>query len=373
MFLLLAMMLFSACGAETAEDIALTSGKPADSQAVTTDTVAETTAPSATTQAEVTEEAQDDVVEAPVADEAFADLLTKYPIVSELTGSFASANPVELIEDGFEKAEAMKGGVIQMNMTMSMDMGMLGSQEEKLNMTLTQDGDDYRSVTESVSTQNGETYTERLTTTYVGETLYSLTQLNQNGEELVEKYKVSMSADDFKDYIAGDDQGIQDVSDADIGKLADMIGNAIKTYSGMTEEGECVYFAKGFNTQDIGGIDLFTDMTDEIGTYLSDNCLDNIALVVTLDQDGSLKSIYIDMPIEISIEEGEFSMNMGMSIQMELSIRELTEADHIEVPEDADSYETRTFEDLSAWIEDELLNGDFEDDETPSAEDEPAA
>lgn len=366
--LLIAAMLFSACEAES-NDNASTTASATSGQAETSVTKAETTVPSVS-EGEVTTGEDEPLLDVPTEDGAFADLLTKYPIVSELKGSFASAKPTDLIEDGLKKVEEMEGGVVQIGMSMSMDMGMLGGQEEKMSMTLIQDGDDYRSLSETTSTLDGETYTTLKSDTFVDGTYYYLYQSGEGEDEIVEKYKIPLSVERFEEYISGDSEGIEDVSDADLGQIADMIGNALKTAAGMTEDGGCVYFAKGFNTDALKDLELFADMTDEIGDYLSDDCLDNISFAVTIDKDGALNGIYIDMPIEISIEEGEFSMSMTMSITMELTVRPLTEADKIEAPEDADSYETLTEEDLFAWLDDEEPDEGDEVTATPSADDD---
>lgn len=302
---------------------------------------------------------------AAVDNEAFAELMKKFPIVSAPTGSFASASAVEKIEDAVEKMEELEDGVVQFKASISMDMGMLGSQDEEIAATLVKFGDAYKSTTETTSKADGETSKTLESDTFVDGYYYHVYE-DEADDSLNEKYKIELSREKFDELILGvTDESLEGVDDFDFSQFTDILKNALKQTSGMTEDGGCSYFALGLNADAMDGFSLMEDLGEEMGDYLSEDCLSKIATVITLDKEGDLKGIYFDLPLEISVEEGDFSMTMALSMQMEITVRKATAADKIEVPADADSYEEMSIDDyldLDSWFDEDWFGDEPNDD-----------
>lgn len=356
--LLAVALLLSACEAEQSTD----SAGDKTSAATTTDEKTATEGNVTTTLA--VEDEMPNEPEATVDYETFADLIEKFPVVSAPTGSFASATSSEKIGEAVEKMEAWEGGVMQFKASISANMGSLGSQEEQITATLTMLDDAYQSVTETISTGEGERITVTQSQTYVDDVYYYLYQMDGD-DESTEKYKVTMSLDDFKENILGETEEIGDVDDVELSQFITVVDEALRYTAGMTEEGGCTYFAKGLSADALADIDLLEDMVGELGFGLTEDCLSEIATVITLDSEGDLKGIYFDLPLELSIEEGGLSMTMSMSIQMELTVRAAAAEDKVEAPADADSYEELSFDDVfdpDNWFDDAFAGDETEED-----------
>ncbi len=352
--LLTAALLLSAC--QSVGSVNTDAGDDSVSAAETTDSAAENPAEPGTTspdEAEAPDGPNDEesTDEESTEDETFKALLAKYPIVSAPSGIFASSDSAKLIADAAEKVAAMEDGVLQIKASVDMNLGAIGNQNENFTMTLKKIDGAYQSVTETVSSSNGESDKSIETVLYVDGCYYYLYEI-EGDEESTVKYKVPLTAEKFKEYISGESGNISDV---DLGEIAALFGKAMKNYAGMTEDGGCTYFAHGYNASDLSDLALFEDMLLESGELLTEDSLSNISIVFSLDKDGALRGLYFDLPLEISISEGGFSMSMSMAINFEITVQSVVEGDKIEAPADADSYEL--------WTEDDLfISDDYWDD-----------
>lgn len=309
----------------------------------------------------------------PEANEAFADLMKKFPIVSAPTSSFAASSSEEMIGNAVEKMEKLEDGAVQVKASISTDMGMFGSRDEEFVMTLMKLGDAYQSTTESTSTVDGERYTTLERYTYLDGCYYYLYE-DASDDSFNEKYKITLTREDFDEFVLGiTDEAVEGVDDFDFSQFADMIKNALEQTSGMTEEGGCSYFSRGIKADAIEDFSFIEDLGEEMGDYLTEDCLSKIATVITLDKDGDLKGIYFDLPLEISVEEGDFSMTMALSMQFEITVRKTTADDKIEAPADADSYEEKSIDDLldlDSWFDEDWFDEEpIEDGENKPVDD----
>lgn len=294
--------------------------------------------------------------DAAVFDEAFAELMEKFPVVSAPTGSFASASSAAKIGEAIKRMDAWEGGVMQFKATIGMDMGALGSQEEQIVSTLTTTDGAYQSVTESTSIAAEETYTTIEKQIFADGVYYYLYEV-EGDDEFTEKYKIPLSFADFEEKILGKvEEAAEGIDELELSQFTDMIEKALKYTAGMTQDGGCTYFGLGLSAADLAASGLTESFGEELGGYLTEDCLSKIATVVTLDKEGDFKGIYFDLPIEFSIDEGDLSMTFSMSVQMEVTVRPVTADDKIEAPADADSYEELTLDDIlntDDWFADE--------------------
>lgn len=293
--------------------------------------------------------------------EAMNALVEKFGALSEPTGSFASTSPTELIEKALGSMEEYEGGVVGLKASVSANMGMLGSQNEQIESTIKMLGDAYQIITETTSASDGETYSSFESDTFIDGYYYYYYEYKMPGEEdWVEKYKIPMSFDSFMENVAGRDESLleeEESTDSDEYKqFADMFSGALKTHVGMNAEGDCCYITVGLSQEVLEGLTMFEDLIGMEAGGITEESLSKIASVITLDKDGNLKGIYLDLPLTFNIEEGDFSMTMSMSIQMEITVRAATAEDKIEAPADADEYEEMTFDDwfgYDDWFDEE--------------------
>ncbi len=237
-------------------------------------------------------------------DEVFADLMEKFPVVSAPTGSFASASSSEKIGEAIKRMDAWEGGVMQFKATIGMDMGTLGSQEEQIVSTLTTTDGAYQSVTESTSIAAEETYTTIEKQIFADGVYYYLYEV-EGDDEFTEKYKIPLSFADFEEKILGKvEDATEGIDEVELSQFTDMIEKALQYTAGMTKDGGCTYFGLGLSADDLAASGLTESFGEDLGGYLSEDCLSKIATVVTLDKEGDLKGIYFDLPIEFSIDEG---------------------------------------------------------------------
>lgn len=317
-----------------------------------------TTAPEGDT---TTAPEQPDDPDVPVVDEVFADLMEKYPIVSEPTGSFASGTAAEVVGNALKDAELLEDFVVQLKASIAMNMGALGSQDEQVVSTITKFGDAYKSVTETTSMADGVSSTTTETNTFVDGYYYYFSQFDGD-DEFTEKIKIKLTRDLFDQYVLGETDGeVEGIDDVELSQFADMLENAIDFAAGMTAEGGCRYFAGGLKAENLEALGLMESFEDEFGGMIAEDSLSKIAIAISLDKDGNLEHIYIDLPLEFSISEGDFSMTFGISIEMEISVRAVTADDKIEAPADADSYQEMTVDEYfepENWFDEDWFTDD---------------
>lgn len=294
--------------------------------------------------------------DSPEFDEAFAALMEKFPVVSAPTGSFASASSAEKIGEAIKRMDAWEGGVMQFKATVGVDMGSLGNQEEQIVSTLTTTDGAYQSVTETTSISADETYTVTEKQIFADGVYYYLYQADSD-DEFSEKYKIPLSFADFEEKILGEtEEATEGIDELELSQFTDMIEKALNYTAGMTKDGGCTYFGLGLSADDLEDTGLTESFGEELGGTLTEDCLSKIATVVTLDKEGDLKGIYLDLPIEFSIDEGGLSMTMSMTVQLEVTVRPITANDKVEAPADADSYEELTLDDIlfgDDWLDDD--------------------
>lgn len=117
----------------------------------------------------------------------------------------------------------------------------------------------------------------------------------------------------------------------------------------------------GLKAENLEALGLMESFEDEFGGMIAEDSLSKIAIAISLDKDGNLEHIYIDLPLEFSISEGDFSMTFGISIEMEISVRAVTADDKIEAPADADSYQEMTVDEYfepENWFDEDWFTDD---------------
>lgn len=363
--LLVTSLLLTACGGDEMVD---PGDKDAQTAATTTVSTTDGTDNGAGDEDEADPSVTDDGNETPEEpdspefDEVFADLMEKFPVVSAPTGSFASASSAEKIGEAIKRMDAWEGGMMQFKAIISMDMGTLGSQEEQIVSTLTTTDGAYQSITESTSIAADETYTTTEKQIFADGVYYYLYEV-EGDDEFTEKYKIPLSFADFEEKILGKvEDEAEGIDEVELSQFTDMIEKALQYTAGMTQDGGCTYFGLGLSANDLAASGLTESFGEDLGGYLTEDCLSKIATVVTLDKDGDLKGIYFDLPIEFSIDEGGLSMTMSMSVQMEVTVRPVTADDKVEAPADAEDYDELTLDDILNT--DDWFEGDwFEDEE----------
>lgn len=336
--LLAAAILLSSCGADEMGDA--TSAPNGTENAVTT-----TTAESAGTTAAGTtanEEGDKSEPEAPVADEAFADLVKEFPIVSEPTGDFVTENSSVMIDDAVKRAESMKDSVLQFKVSQFRDMGGLGSDEERFTVTIKKIGEDYQNITETTVVSDGKTSKIVSSDTYVNGMYYYSGPVI--GSESILKCKVPMSKAQFEQYVLGESADREAEKTIELGNLVELVDQAALRMAGMTEEGGCNYYAIGVSEEVLKKLDLLDMIGDQFGFAMTDDGLADIAIVVMLDKEGDLSRICIDLPLEYSVEEGDLSMTVTIPVELEITLRAAAADDKVKAPADANSYTKKTVE-----------------------------
>lgn len=356
MLIWLMLLPLSACRSEKGASTAPATGEPsALAQPTQSTALSETEEPSVSGGAVTTDEGKggavstdegSDLPDTPTETLPFADLMAKYPIVSELSGRFADRAPADLIGDGLEAVKAMESGVLQIDASISADMGLLGSSEDRINVAVTVNGNDYKSVVESTTLSDGALYTTVESDTYADGVYYYLYRFADGQNDFTEQYKAPLTAERFQAYLSGNLEIAEGADDADIGQITALVEHAFEFAAGMTEDGGCVYYAKGFSVEDLNKLAALADFEVNLGDYLSEDSMADIALAVLLDENGSLKTVYLNLPLKITFESEGLSISMDISAALEMNIRGLTEQDTIDPPADADDYLTLTEEEL---------------------------
>lgn len=342
LMLLMLFLLTSCRTASRSNDSSETEGL---SSATQSETVSEPLEPSVSSGA-VSTDGNAELPEAPTDDLPFEELGQKYPIVSECTGIFASRTPTDIIGAGLEAVNAMERGVMQIDASISADLGLLGSSIEQMNVSVTADGDDYSSTVRSTTLSNGEVYTTVESDLYTDGVYYYRYAFEDGQNDFVERCKAAMTAERFRAYLSGNLGVMEDVEEADLGQIAALVDNAFEFDSGMTEDGGCVYYAKGFTVDDLNRLVTLADFDEDMGDYLTEESMANISLAVLMNADGSLRTLYLHLPLEISIESEDLTLSMTVAAQAEMTVRPLTDRDAVDAPADAEDYATVTEEEL---------------------------